>query len=299
MIQGEYPGLEAERYHTDPALGSGDLKHLLRSPAHFKDARERGFDASSESQLKGSIVHCAILEPAALPSRYHPAPEGLDKRTKAGKAAWEEALQEAGKRTLVPLRLWEAAQAVADRALCTAQIQAAIQGGRPESSFFAEDDACAGLQIKARPDYWSPNCGKRGMILDLKTTRDASAFAFRGAVGRYGYHMQAAHYQKVLEIVTRKAPAFVIVAIETSPPYALALYELDPHWIEEGRRKCREAKLNYVSCTGSQEWPGYPPQIQTLSMPNWRLFDDRAFGTFGDGDGGDGGGPFDLPGIID
>jgi hypothetical protein len=297
---GECPGLTFAEYLADPGLGSGAMRDLLRSPRHFVQNRKPRAE-SSQALLRGSVIHCAILEGfAALTERYVVGPVGAKRNTKAGREAWAQAESEACGRQIVPHALWEGALAVAEQAASTDAIQTAISGGSSEVSFFAQDPDHP-IRLKARADYFNPGFGK-GMVLDIKTTRNASPRGFPSSVSQYGYNIQAAHYQAVIEAVRGEKPAFIILAVETSPPYGLALYELDVHWLSTAREDIRRAKQIFVECSTRGQWPAYPARVVTLSMPVWKMSDAAgdAFGTFGDDDPwGDGGDPIDLPGIND
>ena len=93
-----YGGIGNEEYHKGPGLSSSDLKLLARSPLHYKTAKAFHPEETNAMRL-GTAVHCAILEPDRIDVEYVLAPEGIDRRTKAGKAQWAE-LEATGKTIL-------------------------------------------------------------------------------------------------------------------------------------------------------------------------------------------------------
>lgn len=81
--------LTSEDYHADPSLGSSGIRELLRSPYHFWAAyRAPGRPAPEPSAAMrlGTMVHALILEPEPFRSRFVMQPDGLDMRTREGKA---------------------------------------------------------------------------------------------------------------------------------------------------------------------------------------------------------------------
>ena len=92
-------------------------------------------------------------------------------------------------------------------------------------------DPATGVLCKTRND-WLPD-GHR-MIVDLKTTRDASWEAVSKVFARYGYHVQAALYRRVYQLVTGNAAAFIHVVVESTPPHEVAFLELDPEALQAG-----------------------------------------------------------------
>jgi exodeoxyribonuclease VIII len=132
---------------------------------------------------------------------------------------------------------------------------------REQSCFWLDE---LGVDCKARFDGLAP-----GMILDLKTTQDASPGAFRTAVARYSYHVQAAHYSIGAQAATGQWPDYAIIAVEKKPPYACAVYTLDEDAMAVGAQQREEAINRYAQCGTTGLWPAYPETVQTLSLPNW------------------------------
>lgn len=71
-------------YHAHPAVSSSQLKHMLRTPAHFKASLETSKEPSDAMKL-GSLVHTLLLEPHLVDYEYTVMPK-FDRRTKQGKA---------------------------------------------------------------------------------------------------------------------------------------------------------------------------------------------------------------------
>jgi exodeoxyribonuclease VIII len=248
-------------YHEAPALGSTDIKNLLRSPAHYRAAKSAPME--SEALRIGTLIHECILEPDTWACRRD-LPE-VNKRTKAGKAELQAFYEVAGEEGWLPV-------GVEDRALCEGMRESAMghplvramleSADKREQSCFWVDDL--GVDCKARFDALVP-----GLVLDLKSTQDASYSAFRTAVARYGYHTQAAHYSAGAHAVTGEWPDYAIVAVEKKAPYACAVYQLDEEAMRAGMYQREEAINRYIQCGATGKWPAYPEAVQTLSLPNW------------------------------
>lgn len=78
MPQADYLALEA--------LGSSDIKRLLRSPAHYLAERNKVTEPT-DSMVIGSAIHLAVLEPARFAAEVVQRPT-FDRRTTIGKAAF-------------------------------------------------------------------------------------------------------------------------------------------------------------------------------------------------------------------
>ena len=255
----ELVDMEEQAYHAAPALGSTDLKNLLRSPAHYKAAKEAPLE--SEALRVGTLVHECILEPDTWALRRD-LPE-VNKRTKAGKEKLAEFYEVAGEEGWLPVE-------PKDRALCEGMresvmghrlVRAVLESAdKKEQSCFWHDQ----VDCKARFDGLA-----EGLVLDLKTTQDASPGAFRTAVARYGYHVQAAHYCAGAHAVTGEWPDYAILAIEKKPPYACAVYQLDEQAMAVGSEQREVAISRYIRCQQEGKWPAYPETVTTLSLPNW------------------------------
>src|SRR5579871_1293905 len=89
---GIYLDIPSAEYHADPAINTSFLKEYANSP---KKARE-GERVETPAFEKGTLVHCAVLEPSALEQRY--LPTNIERKNTR---AWEQAERLAMGRQLV------------------------------------------------------------------------------------------------------------------------------------------------------------------------------------------------------
>src|SRR5690606_26886762 len=86
---GLYPDVPADVYHRWPAASQTVLKIMRdRSPAHARQYMLTPPEPTPAMVL-GAAIHAAILQPDVFARQYVRAPE-LDRRTRAGREAWEQ-----------------------------------------------------------------------------------------------------------------------------------------------------------------------------------------------------------------
>lgn len=252
-------------YHSLPHLGASGLKLLRRSPFHYWASLQPTKPATAESDALalGSLTHCAILEPDRLGTRYAVKPEGMSFATKDGKA-WRDANAEL---EIVNHDAMQAALRMASAVRTLPEVASLLAIGNPEVSAFWP--STTGVPCKCRPDWVAP-AGDGVILLDIKTTEDASPAGFAKACARYGYHMQAAWYcGGYAQATGRPVLGFVFVAVESTYPHAPAAYMLDDESLEKGRAECTRLLAEFDQCRERNEWPAYPNNIQPLGLPAW------------------------------
>jgi hypothetical protein len=253
-------------YLAHPGYGSGAIRAYLRSPSHFREyLRTRG-EPPTPAQAFGSLIHTVILEPQRAQRDYVPIPEGIDRRTKAGKEAYAELLESSAGKTLVSAQQWADAWAMRDTLLTMPEYRSLIHAAKSRvevSAFWTDPDT--GIELKARADIFRVD----GVLADLKSAADASPHGFASAIARYKYHVQAAQY---LDGFDGKFEQFCFIAQEKVPPYAAGIYWLDEASLELGRQQYRQALAGIAKCQHEGAFPvGYGEQ--EISLPNWAFFD--------------------------
>lgn len=145
--------------------------------------------------------------------------------------------------------------------------------GRAEYSVYWIDPATGEL-CRIRPDKWLDN----GVVLDLKSTEDASPEGFAKSIANWGYDVQDPFYSDGIEAATGKpVRAFIFLAVEKTArvvegmPLGVALYQLDEASRELGRAKYREDLMVYAQCKKNNVWPCYGDKIASISVPQWQF----------------------------
>lgn len=267
-------GLPNADYHAMPAASSSGLKLVRRSPRHYwakyRDPNRKHTEPTPLMRI-GTAWHCALFEPERFAEEYIEVPEGLDKRTKEGKALFAE-IEASGKEPasaefMERIRFMEAAS----RSYPVMRVLFG-QRGISEASFFWTD-AQTGMECKARPDYHIPPCDMfpNGFILDGKSTDDASGVEFGKDAWNAAHYIQASYYCDGFMAVygTSEPPIFGWLAQERDVPYCSAFYTAPASMLDYGRKLYHEGLEVIAQCEASGVWPGYSEQSRELIVPAW------------------------------
>ena len=262
--------MENAEYHRHSAISKSHLDLVARSPLHYW-ARyvdpNRVEPEPTPAMRLGTAVHTLTLEPDSWDSRYVTAPQ-IDRRTKEGKATWAEFEALSAGRELISCD---------DRAVISRMAEAVWKHpaaemllfklpGKAETTHMWTDEA-TGLQCKCRPD-WLTDDGS--LIVDLKTTEDASPAGFRKSIANWRYHVQASWYLGGLTQATGQCPdQFIFIVVEKKPPHAVAVYAADVEMVVAGTKQARLDLETLAACKAANSWPGYSDQIETISLPPW------------------------------
>lgn len=232
-------------YHEGSGISNSGISEFLKSPYHFWYQYLSGqADRDETPAMKmGTAVHAAILEPELFQAEYIKAPD-VDRRTKEGKAAWAELPSNA-----IALRSQEYDQVMS---MCTSVRETKVArkllaDGEAEASYYVEMDD---LLCKCRPDWVTDK-----LIVDVKTTEDASEKGFQRSAMKYGYHRQAAYYLDILAEYGTPKDGFVFMVVEKSAPYATAFYYATDEMIEKGRAEYKDALDRLKRCFAQDRWP--------------------------------------------
>jgi hypothetical protein len=252
-------------YDAIRAINYSGLKVFARSPAHYY---AQYLDPNREPRVEtpamklGSASHCAVLEPSEFEKRYVIAPDGLDRRTKDGKAAYAE-LEQLGK-IILSAADYKAVQGVARSVRAHPAAGDLLGPGNAEVTVCWRDSS-TGEDCKGRLDYLTES----GFIVDLKTCEDAREPAFERAVATFGYHRQAAWYLDGVNANGPLAQAYMIVAVEKKPPFACAFYYFNDEALIAGRNANAMLLQRFSECRQKNFWPGYQEIVKSIGLPAW------------------------------
>lgn len=269
LVEGVIHDMPPEEYHAAVAMSSSGLRHMAKSPAHFFGMQldpNRPPPNPTPAMEAGTLFHTALFEPEKFDERYIVKPEKIDMRTKEGKA-WSVA---AGTRNPITEDDFRRSVTQARRIRALPEVGALLSEGVGEASAFWVDKL-TGEWCKCRPDWVSP-AGDGVILLDGKTSKDASQNGFSRAIWNWRYDLQAAWYSEGYEAATGKpVHGFVFAVTESDWPHASAAYILDDVVLEAARRECRRLLDQYAECRRSESWPGYPETIQPITLPAWAM----------------------------
>lgn len=253
MSPGLQPMISNADYHADPAISASHLHAIAHNPhTYFKKYLDPNRPKSEPTYAMkvGTFVHTAVLEPDEVHKRYSVC------ATRKGSTNYNR-LIDAGIEPVTQSQ-WDQAMSMADAVNAHSEAGWLLSEGKAEQSVWWDDDEF-GLRCKCRPDWWNGD-----IVIDLKTTQDASPKGFALSIAKWRYHVQQMHY-----LQGTNAERFIFVAVEKEYPFNVGVYELDNEACLIGE-ELRQRDMNRIkTCKERDEWPGYSEDISKLSLPNY------------------------------
>ena len=279
------PGIhdvDAATYHRFRAASASGLRVIhAKTPAHLRQT----WDDQDQPRLAlvlGTLIHHVVLEPQTPLPRIALVPE-----TYTVPADSKPAKGAPGPGETVPwnnrakwCRDWRALQEAAGKIVLDAEDMATVRecaqaveadekafpllrwASQRESTLVWETEART--PCKARLDAWGD-----GIIVDIKTTTDASPSGFARHAYELGYHLQAAWYGDGLaNVLGIEPPAFYFIAIEKDSRL-VTVHHATHDFLQQGRKAYGRALAQFQEAWESGVWPGYAPGIHDLDVPEW------------------------------
>ena len=134
--------------------------------------------------------------------------------------------------------------------------------GRTEASATFER---LGVACRIRPDRYTD----AGHHVSLKTTADASPEQFGRQCVRMGWHRSLAFYRAGLRALGEDVKFSTVLAVENTPPHAVACYVADEHDLDRAETEVDAALEYFRMCKDADDWPGYGHQFRGLVLPPW------------------------------
>ncbi len=263
MTPGIYPNLPDADYRKALGLSQSAMKEFARSPQHYAAYITSTTEKETAALRFGKLAHLAILEPELFLSQTVVAPE-RGRRSNADKEFWAEwEAQNIGKVGVTENELMELG-AIANAVRGHKAVAHHIECGDKEVSAWCVDDA-TGVLCKGRFDVLDNN-----VIVDIKTTDDASEQGFLKSIAKYRYYLQAAHYSAILSSHMPFAdPQFLFVAVEKTAPYGVNVFDMSNELNDKGIELRAVLLERFAECEKRHEWPGYAQEIIQVVLPPW------------------------------
>ena len=250
--EGIYEDMPFEEYNEIPAYRASDLKDAGKCIYTWKN--KRGFQ-DSPALLEGRVQHTVFLEFHNFDKEFVIQP-AIDRRTKVGKAEYEDFLATVGNRTPITQDLYNTCMERRET------VKHLIPDGKNDRTELTVCYIYHGQPFKSRLDWYD---GKR--VWDLKTCRDASPRGFKQAINNFNYHMQAALYVDACRIVGLPADGFSFLAQEKAQPYPYVVYEMSDEAMLYARSKNEQALATILSSKESDDYRPYNLDgVQTIEL---------------------------------
>jgi len=321
-------------YYQIKALSHSMLSCLAQSPMECKmryvDDPPTLPKKDSAAFAMGHAVHCLALEPERFEERFVVVekvlsanstagqiaawlldknndgkiipwagkPEGINRRTKAGQAEWDEFVSDCALKDLkivddsdfvkamdyVDLVKGKTVLDEQDHADAVACVQAlnnhpefAAIMAQPRRVEVPFEFDLFGHRFKAKPDCIVDSMR---LILDIKTTDDASPHRWKWSAVDYGYHRQAWIYREAVERKELNSYRFIFAVVEKPKPSTrgipptVALYELDKDTMWMGSDDTLGLIQEYERRTKENDWRQlYSDGIFPLRLPRRRVYE--------------------------
>ena len=262
-------------YYDRPELSQSMLKELKKSPYHLwhKYINPDRVKETTPAMEFGKAVHSAILEPNLYLSNYILEPK-IDKRTKDGKLQYQDFLNNNIGKIIISQDDYDLIEKIKTRLnakttwLDIVNCDYVVE----QEIYFTLND----IKCKMKSDLFVLPCEKHpnGLIVDVKTTKDARDKEFNKSIFNLGYHNQVAYYQ---EGIMRKyglltPPPFLFIAIEKTEPIDITFLLADDRMGKFGKQENDVLMSIYKYCIDNNIWHGYEDKITTVSLPAWVKF---------------------------
>lgn len=238
---------------TEP-LHFSDLKHIAKSPAHYKYAITHERKQEGHERI-GSALHALLLGQQDKVILY-------DGRRYGKK--YDEWLSQQPLDSIIV----NPTEAEHLHGMVTS-----VRATRNAWQLLRDQQACEqtlnwswlGRRCQGTPDSFSIE-----NLVELKTGKSAHPERFVSAGKFYGYHAQLAWYRRAMIESGIGTPASLwIVAAESAPPYPVTVFRLTEQAIELGERACRAWLETLLTCESADSWPAYTDAVVPFDVEDY------------------------------
>lgn len=261
---GIYHNIPFETYLKIPAVNKSYLYKHKKVPANVKVEKE-----DTTAMLIGRALHKYVLEgPEAFEKHYAIGPD-VRMNTKIGVEKWVKfEMENEGKVCIRPKDLsYEMLNDIYNAIREHPAANVLLKDGLSEKTIVWRDEE-TGLLCKARPDKHPSRT--EFVIVDYKSTTDASERGFLNDVLKFGYHVQDAMYSEGMKILEGRDFLFAFVVVEKKPPFRTEVYTLEEDLRKIGNSEFHRLLRVEKQCRDSNTWVHYENAgAGEISCPKW------------------------------
>ena len=243
-------------------LSSTNIRTFKKNKKQFEYSLSHDLVKQTKAMVDGSAIHAFLLERAVFDSDFAIKPADMRLNTKEGKK-W--AIDNKNKIIIdfdLGSNLFEIEKSVLNS---PAKLIYDIKG-QTELSYFWDDLGL--VKGKCRPDWISDD---GNIVVDIKTTTDASPKGFQKSIANWGYHLQLGWYIRGLRKLGLPAKEFIFIAIEKTPPFSVGVYRANKEMITYANDEINNLVYDIDESLKSDDFPDYTPEILDLGLPNWMI----------------------------
>ena len=250
----------AEYHGRKTHLSSTNIRTFKKNKKQFEYGLTHELVKQTKAMADGTAVHAFFLERDKFDTDFIVKPADMRLNTKAGK---EWALEHQSKIIIdseLGNNLYEMEKSFTDS---PAKLIYDIKG-QTELSYFWDD--LGTIKGKCRPDWLSDD---GSIVVDIKTTTDASPRGFQKSISNWGYHLQLGWYLRGLRKLGVPAKQFIFIAIEKTAPFCVGVYRADQDMINFAMKELDQLMPEIQTAMVSNEFPDYTPEITSIGLPPW------------------------------
>ena len=250
----------AEYHGRKTHISSTNIRTFNKNKKQFEYGLTHELVKQTKAMADGTAVHSFFLERDKFNTDYVTKPADIKLNTKVGK---EWAQEHQGKIIIdseFSNNLLEMEKSFMDSPAKLIY----DNKGQTELSYFWDDLVL--VRGKCRPDWISDD---GNIVVDVKTTIDASPKGFQKSISNWGYHLQLGWYLRGLRKLGLPAKEFIFIAIEKTPPFCVGVYSADQNMINFAMKEIDQLMPEIQTAMMSNEFPDYTPEITSIGLPPW------------------------------
>ena len=228
------------------------------------DATNQTVNIPTDAMILGTAFHTHNLEPEKFGIHYLKLPADHDGRKKEGK----ERNARVKKQGLIPLKHADFEMLEVMKASLNSSLWWQQHFDPKKSIELSVVTTVNGVKLKSRIDYY--NGDNDGLIIDLKSAKDASESAWQKQFRYEGAITQASIYVNMLRAHGMPCARFVFAPVEKTPPYVRGFWSVAESDIVTEWGKVTDMIDRYKT-ESSGVWKHYSDEPVTLQVNSLRL----------------------------
>jgi hypothetical protein len=256
------------KYYESQAISQSKLQELGKSPRHFWEkylSSHCKFRQANEFSLSAAI-HAYLLEPNKFGACYA-VERKFDMSDPQDKLSAAKFIIDSAGKYILSHNDMQTILSIYYSVFRKSTAKMLLRNGLPEFELYWRDWQTH-IACKAKLDYFIEPCKRfpNGLIVEIKTTTNASHAAFLKTIYSLGYYHQVAFYASGVRQVyrTHDYPIFIFIPVEIQQPHECSFLAANHQILHLGLQRNRQLLKKYKQCLESNVWDGYSDRIETL-----------------------------------